>query len=180
MQRFSSDSVHPVNTSPSAPQNTELISFSARSQAGHYLGGDGGGELRVVIDPSMLAVLDDGVVFWLQRGIEQQVKLRLREHLTGPESAVGLPGDADEQNFLHGEVHKCLLVWNCTVMRGGSSKKIVQQKMHGKVDSWEAEDKQNQNLESAKATNFQQEILKLHLFCGVCSFRAAMYQGAAT
>ena len=69
--------MHPVNISPSASQNTELISFLARSQARRYLGGDGGGELRVVIDPSVLAVLDDGAVFWLQRGIEQQVKLRL-------------------------------------------------------------------------------------------------------
>lgn len=31
----------------------------------------------MVIDPSVLAVLDDGFVFWLQRGVEQQVKLRL-------------------------------------------------------------------------------------------------------
>lgn len=129
----------------------------------------------MVIDPSVLALLDDGVVFWLQRGIEQQVKLRLREHLTGLESAIGLPGDADEQNFLHGEVHKCLLVWNCTAMRRGSSEKIVQQEMHGKVHSWKAEDKQNQNLEFAKAIDFQQEILKFHFFGGVCSFRAAVY-----
>lgn len=77
MHRFLFYSVHSANTSPSAPESTELISVLAGSQAKNYLGGDGGGELRVVIYPSVLAVLDDGFVFWLQRGVEQQVKLRL-------------------------------------------------------------------------------------------------------
>lgn len=170
MQSFPFDSVYPVNTSPSAPPSTELTSLSARSQAWRYLCGDGRGELRVVIDPSVLAVLDDGAVLWLQRGVEQQLKLGLREHLAGPEGAVGIPGDADEQNFLCGEVLKCLLRWNCTVVRRGGSEKVVQQKVHGKVNSWEAEDKQNQNLESAKAADFQEEILKFHLFHGGFSF----------
>lgn len=70
MQRFPFDSVHLMNMSPS-PQNTELISFSGRSRARGYLSGDGGGELRVVVDPPVLAVLGDGVVVWLQRGIEK-------------------------------------------------------------------------------------------------------------
>lgn len=77
MHRVLFHSVHSANIFPCAPQSSELISFSSGSQARNYLGGDGGGELRVVIDPSVLAVLDDGFVFWLQRGVEQQVKLRL-------------------------------------------------------------------------------------------------------
>lgn len=162
-----------------APQSTELASFLAGSEARPYLGGDGGGELRVVIDPSVLAVLDSGVVCWLQRRVEQQVKLRLGKHLTGPEAAIRLSGDADEQHLLRSEVHERLVVWNCTVVGGGGSKEIVQQEMHGEVDPQEAEAKENQNLESAKATNFQQEVFEFHLSGGVCSVRAAVRRGAA-